>query len=337
MDLIWKKGRTLLRKQRFDARYVRGGRAAFKAHHGSNADYYHIYTDNSLKAHLSALKRFAAYCADNEIKRLMDITTSDIGNYALYLQNHEHLSAWTVKNHIMMINHLLIGAHLRDESAAFHATYWNSTHEDDEQINAKRRVDISHNRAETAQQWREAHQRAYQNHQAMLDTERAFGLRRAEITKVDPAKPSIIADCFFKHDHDYYCLVVKGKGGRPRLATCRRDLQNEMQQLYHFHKLKQLPQTMAEMKRFTNYFMKKHEVDYRKDHYLYHTNIARVKNHINRREYAQVRLHDLDQTMAGTGKQHTINGVKDYENRFLQLARDLGHNRIGILGNYLGK
>lgn len=334
-NLVFKKGQHILKTQRFAAQKTKG-RQSYKEHHGSNADYYHIYTDNSLKAHMSALKRFSAYCVQHDIKRLMDITNQDIGNYALYLQNDEGLSAWTVKNHLMTINHLLIGVGLKKEEDAFTATKWNQHHRGANRIHAKKRENIQHNRSQTASQWRSAHSRAYLNHRALIDTERAFGLRQAEVTKVDPAKPSIIADCFFQCQDNLYCFVLKGKGGRPRFATCRQDLKSEMQQLYHFQKLTSLPRNMDQMKKFAVNFGKRHEVNYRKDEYLYHTKIENLKNHINRREYAQIRLRELDHTMKGHGKIRTINGVRDYENRFLQLAQDLGHNRIGILGNYLG-
>ena len=132
-------------------------------------------------------------------------------------------------------------------------------------------------------------------------------------------------------------MILKGKGGRPRLVTCRQDLSSAMQQLYHFQKLTSLLRNMDQMKKFAVNFAKRHEVNYRKDEYLYRTKIENLKNHINRREYAQVRLHEFDHTMKGEGKLRTINCIKDYENRFLQLVQDLGHNRISILGNYLGK
>lgn len=337
VNRIWSNGKNLLRKQRGSAKRMKG-RQNYKEHHGGkSADYRHIYTDNSLKAHLIALRKFADYCELKDVRRFKDVDYDVVGGFALYLQNELGLSAWTVKNYLMTINHLLIGAGLRAEDDAFSAQKWNKNHRGSHRIKSKMRKDIQHNRSMTAQAWRDQHKQQYLNNRALIDTERAFGLRQAEVDKIDDAKPSIIAPCFFKNNDDLYCLVVRGKGGRPRLATCRQDMRDEMLKLYGFQNLKYVPQNMEQLKHFTNSFMAQHASMYRRNEYLYQTNIHDLPNHINRREYAQERLRELDRNMQGKGKQRTINGVKDYENRFIRLAQDLGHNRIGILGNYLGK
>ena len=65
-----------------------------------------------------------------------------IGKFALYLQNDEQLSAWIVKNYLITINHLLIGANLRQEKDAFTAAKWNQHHRGTNRIYTKKRENI---------------------------------------------------------------------------------------------------------------------------------------------------------------------------------------------------
>ena len=93
-----------------------------------------------------------------------------------------------------------------------------------------------------------------------------------------------------------------GKGGRPRLATCRQDMRDETLKLYGFQNLKYVPQNMEQLKHFTNSFMAQHASIYRRNEYLYQINIHDLPNHVNRRKYAQERLRELDKSMPGQGQ-----------------------------------
>ena len=72
-----------------------------------------------MKAHFVALRKFADYCELKDVRRFKDVDYNVVGDFALYLQNELGLSAWTVKNYLMTINHLSIGAGLRAEDDAF--------------------------------------------------------------------------------------------------------------------------------------------------------------------------------------------------------------------------
>lgn len=63
-----------------------------------------------------------------------------------------------------------------------------------------------------------------------------------------------------------------------------------------------------------------------------------LRFHIHRQEYAQVRLaeefHDKGRY---NNKQKTINNITGNITAFKAVANDLGHGRIDVLGNYLGR
>ena len=70
--------RYILNKQRKD------GRKAIEAHHGATkADYYHIYSDKSLKTHQDAATSFCKWADDNGINRINQISHDVVGRYCL--------------------------------------------------------------------------------------------------------------------------------------------------------------------------------------------------------------------------------------------------------------
>lgn len=116
-------------------------------------------------------------------------------------------------------------------------------------------------------------------------------------------------------------------------------MKNEMRQLYQFQKAKYLPQTKNDIKKFQQVFLKKNEKNYRDNNYIYNGNVSgRLRFHIQRQEYARIRLDEEFQKRGQhTDPQRTINGIQGNETAFRVVARDLGHGRIDVLGNYLGQ
>lgn len=321
----------LLKQQR------KNGIRANNVHHGAkHADYEHIYSANSLQRHETAVKNFAKWAKNNEIRRLKDVSHQTIGDYCQYLQGKGY-SAWTIKSGITAINHVMVQAHQWDSQSVFTAKKWNDTHDFREQLKRKNRGEIWNNRRQTAEEWRSKNATLYSNNRRLIDTARAFGLRRSELCHVDKNKPSIMENSFFEYKDRVYCFVPYGKGGRPRFATCRKDLEPEMRKMYQIAPVRHMPVTMTDTKRFRDVFVKKNEEAYRHNNYLYSGKVSgRLRFHLQRREYARERLRELDKEYPQYNyTTKTINGVTASERAFRALASDLGHGRIDVIGNYV--
>lgn len=313
---------------------------AKNAHHGSQkADYTHIYSRNSLNTHTRAIHKFCVWAKENQIKRIRQISHEVVGNYCLFLQNQGY-SAWTIKAEITAINHVMVGTGNWDKNTVFTATKWNATHDVKTHtlIKRKNRGEIWNNRRQTAADWRIENPTLYKNNQQLIDTTRAFGLRKSEICHANLDKPSIVANSFFESQGKLYCFVPYGKGGRPRFATCRADLIDEMCKYYDFQSIGKLPHEMDHIKNFRDNFMKRNEEVYRKNGYLFNGKVSgRLRFHIQRREYAQKRLSEEFDKWGQQNTQKTINGVTGNIRAFHEVSLDLGHGRIDVLGNYIGK
>ena len=308
-------------------------------HHGAKkADYMHVYSNNSLKTHERAIHKFCSWAKENRIKRIRQINYDVIGNYCLYLQSKGY-SAWTIKAGITAINHVMVGTGNWSKNDVFTASKWNKGHDAKFQtlIKRKNRGEIWNNRRQSAEQWRKENETLYENNRSLIDTARAFGLRRSELCHTSKDKPSVISNSFFENKGKLYCFVPYGKGGRPRFATCRNDMENEMRQLYQFQKAKYLPQTQNDIKKFQQVFLKKNEKTYRDNNYIYDGHVSgRLRFHIQRQEYARTRLDEEFKTKGRhSNTQRTINGVKGNETAFRAVAKDLGHGRIDVLGSYI--
>lgn len=324
--------RFLLRQQ------WQAGKHAQNAHHGAtNADYTHIYSENSLNRHIKAAASFAKWGKEHGVTHTTEISHEKLGEYCMDMQSQGY-SAWTIKAGITAVNHVMVQTGHWTHANVFKATTWNKQNPDRHmQLKAKNKGEIMNNRRQTAKEWRSENATLYSNNRRLIDTARAFGLRRSELCHVDKNKPSIMRNSFFEYQNRVYCFVPYGKGGRPRFATCRKDLEPEMRKMYQIAPVKRMPVTMIDTKRFRDVFVKKNEEAYRHNDYLYSGKVSgRLRFHSQRREYARERLRELDkQYPKSSNTNPTINGVTASERAFRALANDLGHGRIDVIGNYV--
>lgn len=337
---IYHQAKWLFKKQRKAA--FGKTRQDFKIHHGANhADYAHIYADSSLEQHIKAIRAFSIWCAQKrDIWFLKDIDHELVGEYCTQLQ-HEGYSIWTIKARITAINHAMVGGGYWQEEDAFTAQTWNKTHHDyfNDEIHQKNRAEIRNNRTVSAQEWRDDHERLYNEYRQEIDTVRAFGLRRSELIHVDKRKPSIMHDSFYTDErNNLYVFVPYGKGGRPRFAKCRNDLYDEMTNYYQAQPLATIPQRLDDIKDFRRQWLNDHDEAMRKQEYLFNQDDYHhaISYHRQRQEYAQERLREEElYPPTSNDYQRKIGDVIAYHSQFERVAHDLGHNRVDVLGNYL--
>src|SRR5699024_8323724 len=161
------------------------------------------------------------------------------------------------------------------------------------QLKAKNKGEIMNNRRQTAQEWRKENATLYSNNRRMIDTARAFGLRKSEICHTDKDKLAIVKNSFFECKGRFYCFVPYVIGSRPSFATCRKDLESEMRRMYDVLQVKHIPTTMIDTKRFRDVFVHKNEASYRKNEFIFSGKVSgRLRFHVQRREYARERLSE---------------------------------------------
>lgn len=322
----------LLRQQR------QAGKHAQNAHHGAtNADYTHIYSDNSLDRHVKAAASFAKWGKEHGVTHTTDINHEKLGEYCMDMQAQGY-SAWTIKAGITAVNHVMVQTGHWTHADVFKATTWNKQNPDRHmQLKAKNKGEIMNNRRQTAEEWRKENATLYSNNRRLIDTARAFGLRKSELCHTDKNKPAIVKNSFFECKGRLYCFVPYGKGGRPRFATCRKDLEPEMRRMYDVLPVKHIPTTMTDTKRFRDVFVHKNEANYRKNEFVFSGKVSgRLRFHVQRREYACERLsEEFSRWGRYNNTQVTVNGVDGNETAFRIVANDLGHGRIDVIGNYV--
>ncbi|NQP32768.1 hypothetical protein HO924_11430, partial [Streptococcus suis] len=80
-----------------------------------------------------------------------------------------------------------------------------------------------------ASEWKQANQQQYERYRDTFDTAEAFGLRARELQELNAS--SIVKD---DQSGRLYVQTI-GKGGKFRLAECRADMQERMEELHAGH------------------------------------------------------------------------------------------------------
>ena len=341
VGLVYKTARNVLYHQ-FQKAYKQHSHTEFKKKHGNQADYWHVYTYTSYRQHLSAMKQFSKWCVNQKgIWKVAGVNHHLVGEYCNEMRQQGY-SAWTIKARITAINHVMVGSNHWLADDAFSATKWNQAHANYYgsglvQIHRKAQAEIINNRQETAQQWRTEHASVYAANRQVIDTARAFGLRRSELIHTIHDKPSITSHNFFEDQTGkLYAFVPYGKGGRPRFAQCRQDMQVEMKHYYQPLKINQVSRDMTKIYEFRDHWLDYHQEQLNQRDYLFTKYDHRVSFHRQRQEYAQVRLAEEQQkSPLEHDYQQTIGGVTAYHSQFARVSQDLGHNRVDVLANYL--
>lgn len=337
--------------------------AVKRAHGGRSADYRHIYSQNSLKKHLSRVNHFAEYAKQNGIKNLNQLTPEVAKNYLIWerdqhVRGYSGYSASTIASDALMLNHVMIGGN-----------YWKTAQKLEKSHIAgmpKRSTILAKQRQKkiASDEWRKMYPHTYSTYKAQIDTLRAFGLRRRELTGGTAKNRSdgLGTHSIFEYRGRLW-VHTQGKGGKIRWAQCRKDLEPEMRRLYadNVRPLKHFPSTPKADKDMFN-----HDLKLNKQFYTGYAHST--PSHIFRAEYAQKKLLELNQRQY-TGYRDKIgykrigvkpdgrpkwgrytkkNGISLHSTykigaytaqrgAFYTLSKMMGHNRLDVLQSYLGE
>lgn len=277
-----------------------------KQKHGGHALIDRIYSDNSYRKHMSHAMQFHDYLKANDVNKIHEIEQSDIEEYLEFRKN-EGLSHRTLAADVTAINHLLRGNNSRE-----HDTYRLS------QLGIEGNKERINNRLDRADN------SIPSKYDAQIDFIKATGLRREEMENVGTKS-------IYRVDNNLY-VVTKGKGGRIRYAQVNECAKANFEARYGAYiidrqHVSQLPATKQEIQNI-----------WRKQDKIFDDKVPKkYPLHIYRVEYAQTRFHELQQN--GNYRQHgeivEINGFRADKGVFIDLTKNLGHNRIDVLKSYL--
>lgn len=287
-----------------------------------------------------------------------DITPNFAQKYLLY-ERDQHVNGYqgypasTIGSDALMINHIMIGSghwktNQKLQKSKLPGMPKRST------LLAKQRQKPMNSR-----EWINTHPHTYAQYKNQIDTIRAFGLRRRELTggTSQNGRDGLGDRSIYQTKDGRLFAIVQGKGGKIRWTECRQDLQKEMKQIYHgkVRPISERPKSKAEFR----HNLKNNQPFYRSfDH--------NVPTHIHRANYAQHMIKQLNQHQFNGTRQKTIyyrnglkaNGKTRYSKKektinlhqnyrigayqaqygaYYQLSKYMGHNRLDVLQSYLGE
>lgn len=217
---LLKSGKTVLNNARKLGRQV----PRDKLKHQQRA-YRAVSSPQSLKTYQSAWKEVATWLFDHEhINYLRRIKPEMVERFLLDKAKHggikgQGASIKTLKGYISVINKVQVCSNNLAMKQRFSLKQFS-------------KLDLTHQTHKTVykpltgHEWIQRNPKAYLANQQAIDTIRAFGLRARELATLN--SKSFLQDT---QTGKYYVQTI-GKGGKYRLAECRRDLQKEMADYY---------------------------------------------------------------------------------------------------------
>ncbi|MDM8277226.1 hypothetical protein QUW33_07300 [Lactobacillus gallinarum] len=328
-----------------------------KSKNGKYADYRHIYSDNSYRKHWGRAQKFADFCRKNDVKKLEQITPEFAQKYLIYerdqnVNGYQGYSASTIGSDALMINHLMIGSGHWENGQRIQKSKLPDMPKRSTLLAKQRQKPVS------SREWINSHPHTYAQYKNQIDTIRAFGLRRRELTggSSQNGRDGLGDRSIYQTKDGRLFAIVQGKGGKIRWTECRRDLQNEMKQIYG----KQIRPFSERPKSIFDY---RHNLKINQP--FYRSFDHNVPTHIHRAAYAQHMINQLNQQTYNGFRSQIIyyrDGIKpnghvryskgikqinlhdEYKigiykaqyGAFYALTQYMGHNRLDVLQSYLG-
>ena len=298
-----------------------------------------IFSERSLKANLSAWEQFSAWASEQGVKNLNKVTPELVTEFLTEKaqsggRDGKGATAKTLKGYLGAINKVM------EVSGQWSNSDRMSLSESAIEVRSDYKQGY---KPLTASEWRERHSESAERHSALFDTISAFGLRSAEVQKLNEHS---IVECKGK----LYVQTI-GKGGKFRIAECRNDMQGRMRELHAKH-IKQVQNLSSLTEKRCLRDMK----DESKRLNIYGAKSHKLPKHIFRAEYAQGLLKEK---LAEATKWGGVHGFKPYSDldklpksewrnyttrigtwqgnaeAFLTVSKALGHNRLDVLLRYI--
>lgn len=284
-----------------------------------------IWSKGSFRALKSSAKRVAEFAKDQGFKTISDLQSKENLQKIFTAETSAGLSAGTQSQDLRLVNHILLGKGLAN------------TQLKKEDVGIERRSNLiaeQRYKGLNSKEWENTHQISYKHHREQIEFIRDTGLRRSEL------------DAFklYKVENTYKVLTV-GKNGKSRFAEVRPGTESAVLEVLG---KPQVPSISAEKSKA----MLEKPAYIKAQIQANGQNIKlsdKIPSHIHRAYYAQQLIQQLSQrdysstsytTRSGVvhngSEMYQIGAYKAPYGAFMELSKDMGHNRLEVLKNYLG-
>lgn len=300
-----------------------------KINRGQHAIYDKIYSNNSLHTHISRADQFANWVKEThpEIRKIKDITHDIAGEYLKHQQNGRNLSAWTISADLGMINRILIAQGHWDKPIV----------KRDYGLHSRRQDEVRHNRAANEYQ-KQMYDKHLEKYEREIYYGQAFGLRRSELLSNRAQHTVASSKSLYERNGQLY-HVTTGKGGRLRVIECLERHRDRIIADYGQY-IQPLPGYLQkdilgveERKQFLE--------DYKGAKKFFKTIDRNVRIHVNCRQFfANQKLKEIQSQQRFQDENDEIikvNGKEIYKSEAEFISKQLGHNRIDVLQNYVSR
>lgn len=302
-----------------------------KAMNNHKPIYDRIYSDLSLKTHLSRIEQFAKWVKEKhpEIRNLQGITKDVAGEY-LQSQRDEGKSAYTIGSDMLAINRVQIGS-----------GHWNEAiKKSDYDLPRRSFADLRNNnsRVNRSHEQQREDARMRERYREVLLYGQAFGLRRSELVPSDSRQTVAGTRSLYERDDTLY-HVTTGKGGRLRAIECLKTHESEIRAAYGNH-IQPMPDYLCK-----NHYSKGDIQQFKEEHKQgerFFASLDRsLRIHVECRQYyAMNKLDEIQQDQLFTEERlHSVNQIAISQSEADYISKQLGHggDRWDVLQRYLGR
>lgn len=299
-------------------------------HHGKPI-YDRIYSDLSLKTHLSRIEQFSIWLKEvhPEVRNMGDITRDIAGEY-LQDRHDEDKSPCTIGADMLAINRVQIAI-----------GHWDTPIKKSDYGLPNRSFEALRNNKSSINRTYEQQQedaRMRDRYSEVLFYGQAFGLRRSELVP-DISRQTIAGTrSLYERDNKLY-HVTTGKGGRLRVTECLKSHESEIRAAYGEH-IQPMPDYLCK-----NYYTKADITQFKAEHkqgeQFFQSLSRSLRIHVECRQYYAMRkLDEIQQgRMYGDERSHLVNGIAMSQSEADYLSKQLGHggDRWDVLRRYIGR
>lgn len=302
-----------------------------KALNSNQPIYNRIYSDLSLKTHLSRIEQFAKWVKEKhpEIRNLQGITKDVAGEY-LQSRRDEGRSAYTIGSDMLAINRVQIGSGHWDK-AIKKSDYGLPRRSFNELRNNNSRLNRSHEQQQEDARMRE-------RYREVLLYGQAFGLRRSELVPSDSRQTVAGSRSLYERDDKLY-HVTTGKGGRLRAIECLKSHESEIRAAYGHH-IQPMPDYLCK-DHYSKGDIQQFKEEHKQGAQFFASLDRSLRIHVECRQYyAMNKLDEIQQDRLFTEEQlHSVNQIAISQSEANYISRQLGHgeDRWDVLQRYLGR
>ncbi|MBO1005904.1 hypothetical protein [Pseudogracilibacillus auburnensis] len=327
--------RNQLRRELYRQRKDGDGRSrhADKQPNKGKPIYDKIYSDLSLKTHLSRIEQFSKWAKVEHpgIKNLNQITRDIAGEY-LQQQVANGKSPYTVSADMLAINRVMMGS-----------SNWDKAIQKSEYSLPKRSfgaLQNNHGKAYRTPEQQQRDEKMRDRYREVLTYGQAFGLRRSELVPSDSRQTVSGTNSLYERDNKLY-HVTTGKGGRLRAIECLRTHEQAIRDTYGQY-IKSMPDYLTK-ESYTKQDTQRFRENWRQGERFFDSLSRSLRIHVECRQYYA--MHKLEEIQRdelfsrGQERSLTINGVSLSQSEADYISHQLGHGkeRWDVLNRYIGR